>query len=334
MIDRKFFGGFAFNRKHFHTNIDACIMVAWWGFEKCDNEKIVINGYDIQNNILTEVKQLEIKKIHSLFSEKYYEKKKMEGASYDGILVGLNGLEVGTEQKIRIKPLFSDNMIGYLVADSVGFDNPDAKSSLLIAGWYNGNGFYLHKDNYLEKLPMFAASRYIAYNRCWTERARIMKSADGADRFFLDIKNGKLRPFLLKCLLFTVLEPQNHMRSFTGSDGRKYVNNLCLDNSNEETIASCDLKKMTMNRREKTLVEQWEKILSEAKLTAKYDSSRAYGLYQVKTELNTTHKDEETNATVYDYPGLNGNIKALAELVRKYYKIEIVPVLFEYEFLK
>ena len=76
-----------------------------------------------------------------------------------------------------------------MVADSVGFDNPDAKSSLLVAGRYNGNGFYLHKDNYLTKLPMFCASRYIAYNRQWTERARIMKSADGADRFNKNINN-------------------------------------------------------------------------------------------------------------------------------------------------
>lgn len=43
-------------------------------------------------------------------------------------------------------------MLGYLVADSVGFDNPDAKSSLLVAGRYNGNGCYIRKDDYLNKL--------------------------------------------------------------------------------------------------------------------------------------------------------------------------------------
>ena len=96
-----------------------------------------------------------------------------------------------------------------MVADSVGFDNPDAKSSLLVAGRYNGNGFYLRKDCYIDKLPMFCASRYITYNREWTERARIMKSGDGAGRFNTDVASGKLDQWLRKCLLFTCVEMQN-----------------------------------------------------------------------------------------------------------------------------
>ncbi|MDQ9822473.1 hypothetical protein RFZ44_03700, partial [Acinetobacter sp. 163] len=80
---------------------------------------------------------------------------------------------------------------GYMVTHSSGFDNPDLDSSLLVGGRYDGNGFYLHKDNYLEKMPLFAMSRYITYNREWTERARIMKSGDGADRFNADVASGK-----------------------------------------------------------------------------------------------------------------------------------------------
>ena len=78
---------------------------------------------------------------------------------------------------------------------SSGFDNPHNMSSLLTAARYDGNGFYLRKDNYPEKLPMFAASRYITYNREWTERARIMKSADGCERFKNDVANGTLNQF-------------------------------------------------------------------------------------------------------------------------------------------
>ncbi|UTC44176.1 hypothetical protein [Treponema sp. OMZ 857] len=136
-----------------------------------------------------------MKKIHELFSTKYYEKSDFRESTFDGILTGLNGLEADDSVKKRIKPLYSKDMLCYLVADSVGFDNPDAKSSLLVAGRYNGNGCYIHKTNYLEKLPMFAASRYITYNREWTERARIMKSADKAEIFFYDAKNGKLNTF-------------------------------------------------------------------------------------------------------------------------------------------
>ena len=47
LIDREFLGGFAFNRRHFHTNIDACIMVAYWGNKIVENEEITLQGFDI-----------------------------------------------------------------------------------------------------------------------------------------------------------------------------------------------------------------------------------------------------------------------------------------------
>ena len=50
LIDRKFLGSFAFNRRHFHTNIDACIMVALWANEPANIEELSIDGYDIQEN--------------------------------------------------------------------------------------------------------------------------------------------------------------------------------------------------------------------------------------------------------------------------------------------
>ena len=37
---------------------------------------------------------------------------------------------------------------------------------------------------------MYCAARYITYNREWTERARIMKSADKSETFFADAKMG------------------------------------------------------------------------------------------------------------------------------------------------
>ena len=47
LIDKKFLGGFAFNRRHFHTNIDACIMVALWANEPAKMEEIQIGAYNI-----------------------------------------------------------------------------------------------------------------------------------------------------------------------------------------------------------------------------------------------------------------------------------------------
>ncbi len=335
LIEKDFVAGYAFNRKHFHTNIDACIMCAFWSNLDKKLETITLEGFDISaENTLCEPVTLNICKIHSLFSSKYYDKQPFINYSYDGILTGLNGLEPENPVKKRIKPLYSGDMLGYLVADSIGFDNPDAKSSLLVAGRYNGNGFYIRKDNYLEKLPMFCASRYITYNRQWTERARIMKSADGAEKFFADVANGKLEQYLLKCLLFTCLEMQNHMRTFKGSDGRFYRNELCLDNTNGETIASKDIKNLIKTKKENNLLSQWNTVFKWAKQCENYNPDLTYGVYQIYAELDTSHTDETTGDTVWDNIELHTALSGLKTLVKEYYNSEIVPVLFKYEFLK
>ena len=337
LIDKKFLGGFAFNRKHFHTNIAATIMVALWSNE----DDTTLNNFDLEaydidaSNELAYTGKLPIKKIHSSYSQHYFDKRSFpEDIVNQGILCSKDGTERLESNTIRVKPITNDNIIGYMAVYSSGFDNPDNMSSLLIAGRYDGNGFFLRNDNFLEKLPMFAASRYITYNRAWTERSRIMKSGDGAVKYEKDIKAGKLESFLLKCLLFTILEPQNHMRELIGSDGKHYKNQLCLDNTNGETLASRALKSMNKNEDEIKLFTLWEKILSQAKLTANYKSTFNYGLYQIKTELNTEHFDVDTGVNVHDYPEMNGNIETLASYVKDYYNKEIVPTLFEYEFLK
>ena len=334
LISKRFIDGYAFNRRWFHTNIDACVMVALWTNEEDVSESIMLRGYDMNSDgTLSDEIDVPVSRVHELFSSKYYEKKPFYDAVYDGILIGLNGAEADSSVKKRIKPMYSDDMLGYLVADSVGFDNPDAKSSLLVAGRYNGNGCYLHKSDYLDKLPMFCASRYITYNRAWTERARIMKSADGADRFRSDVSSGKLDQWIRKCLLFTCLEMQNHMRTFIGSDGRFYRNELCLDTTNGDTIASVDLSKLSTNDSEKKLLAQWDHLMEEVKKTDEYDPDLTYGVYQIFAEIDTSYKDED-DKTVWNNIEVHSALQTLKSLVKEYYNKEIVPTLFEYEFLK
>lgn len=337
LIHKKFLGGFAFNRKHFHTNIAAAIMVALWSNEDdYELEKFDIMAYDINaQNELIEVEELPIKKIHSQYSDSYFDKRKFsDDQKNKGILCSKDGTERTERRNDYLKPKWNANIIGYMGVYSSGFDNPDNMASLLIAGRYDGHGFYMRNDNYLEKLPMFAASRYITYNRAWTERSRIMKSGDGEKKYKADLKKGLLDQYLLKCLLFTVLEPQNHIREFIGSDGRHYKNQLCLDTTNSKTLASQKLKLLKKNKNECVMLELWDKILKQAKETSNYKSAYNYGLYQIKTELNTTHLDSDTGESVADYPELNGNIETLANHVKDYYLSEIVPNLFKYEFLK
>lgn len=333
LINKRFIKGFAFNRKHFHTTIEACIMCALWSNEDEIISSVKINAFDINNNSLINDGLLSVDRIYSLYSQVYYDKRVFDNDSREGILIGLDGLEKH-DGKIRNKPLYNENVVGYLVANNSGFDNPDLNASFLIAGRYDGNGFYVRKDNYLSKLPMFCAARYITYNRKWTERARIMKSADGADRFLADVKNGTLDQFLLKCLVFTCFEMQNHMRSFEGSDNRFYRNELCLDTTNGETLASKDLRKLKVNDAEKELLNIWELILIEARKTKNYNPKMTYGVYQIFAELNTTTIDEITRENVPDYRELNSYLKSLKQKLKDYYNMEIVPILFKYEFLK
>lgn len=335
LIDKRFLKGFAYNRRWFHTNIDACIMVALWSNEDANVDEIDLMAfdYDENNNCLLEQGLLPVPRVHSLFSSAYYDKRSFVSDVSSKLASAGDGLEVAPGRNIRIKPIYNPNIIGYLVAQSSGFDNPDLNLWMGCLPKYNGNGFYLRKDTYLAGLPMFCAGRYITYNREWTERARIMKSGDGADRFNADVASGKLDQWLRKCLLFTCVEMQNHMRSFTGSDGRFYRNELCMDTTNGETLASEDLKQLVCGEDEKRIIDQWNVLLDEAKKTAEYDSSLTYGVYQIFAEIDTSYKDDE-GKTVWNNLEVHSALQTLKTLVKEYYNKEIVPTLFEYEFLK
>ena len=134
---------------------------------------------------------------------------------------------------------------------------------------------------------------------------------------------------------------QNHFRTFTGSDGRFYRNELCFDTTNGVTIASQDIQGLKLNDSEKSLLAQWESVLKYAKQVVAnsrnnvgYNPSLTYGVYQIFAELDTSYKDESTDKTVYDNVELHTALIGLKDLVKEYYNIEIVPTLFEYELLK
>jgi len=327
LINQKFDNGFAFNRRHFHTKIDACISCISWKNIKDNKTEFDLEAFNIVENKFYNEGKISVKQINNTIS-KYYDKRKFDDVT-DGIATELNGIESKKEKVNAIKK-YNPNIIGYVVANGTGFDNPDLNSALTIAGRYDGHGEFLRKDNFLEILPIFSAGRYIKYNRNWKARAMVMKSSDGYERYNKDLKSGKLDTFLLKNLLFVCFEPQNHIRSLNGSDGRFYRNEICFD---ENTIASEKIKGLKMNEDEQKLMAIWNKILLQSKETKNYNPEFTYGLYQIDDELNTSHKNDK-GKNIADYPELNGNIKALKALLKDYYLKEIVPVLFEYEMLK
>ena len=118
--------------------------------------------------------------------------------------------------------------------------------------------------------------------------------------------------------------------SFEGSDGRFYRNELCFD---EGTIASEDLKKFDLQPEDKELIDEWKKVLKEAKKTANYNKKNTYGTYQIDVELNTFTKDKNGRKQ-YDYIDLNTALDGLKSKLKSYYKTYIQDLLFEYELLK
>lgn len=123
------------------------------------------------------------------------------------------------------------------------------------------------------------------------------------------------------------------MRTFAGSDGRFYRNELSMDTTNGPTLASEDLKSLVNGVAEERIIDQWSVLLDAAKQTDEYDQSLTYGVYQIFAEIDTSYKDEEGD-TVWNNIEVHSALQTLKVLVRDYYNEEIVPMLFEYEFLK
>lgn len=322
--NKHFVDGYIFNRKYFHATAEA-ISCMYFANIDADEEKAVLHVTDInENGNCYFLKDVTVSKSHDVMS-KLFDKRKMSDDDYENaICCNRDGTEAFRD--CRFKPYFNDNMIGYLRAESYGFD---ANSLCLVRnGLYNGNGFYLRKDKYLNGLPLFIAKLY-PFDE-WYMKNIIDTTSDGGDAYTHD------SDFLKSCLIYTCLSNQNKCLSFDGSDGRYYRNELCFDTTNGDTVASADLAKMTLDADEKALMKLWDDILAEAKRTANYDSRLTYGVYQITKELNTSHKTGtgRSQQTVYDYPTLNGYLETLRTNLKTYYKSHITDKMFQYELLK
>lgn len=326
LSNKAFVSGYLFNRKHFHATESgvACIL---WSNKDNTNENLTVKAFDIINNTATFIDDISIKKVHKNFSSSFYDKRTFSNDTDDGICCELSGEEYLKEEKrIRVKKVFNNNIIAYLRSSSYNFDANSC--NLLRCGEYDGNGFYIRKDNYLNKLALFVAKKYPLDN--WYEKDVYATTSDGGNAYTHD------NDFLKSCLLYTCLSNQNKCLSFDGSDGRYYRNELCFDTTNGDTIASLDLAKMTLDTDETALMKLWNDILSEAKKTANYDGRLTYGVYQITKELNTSHKigTGKSQQTVYDYPTLNGYLETLRTNLKTYYKSHITDKMFKYELLK
>lgn len=345
IVNKKFVSGYAFNRKHFHANTDACVMCAHWLNVDDTSKEFQLQAYDIQDGKLKDEGILIAKKVYSMYSDKFTE----GGRKTDedgGIVCNLDGSEVKPGSKLKIYAskthnfTSKDGIVGYLAVDSFGLDNPRLHACLTISAKYNGHGSFLRKDNFIEKLPLFVASRYPDHCNEWKVMSFIMKTADKYDAYQKDVENGNLDEFLFKCLFWICHSHYPHMRSLKGSDGHTYLNQLCFDG---DTIAKHKMnefitKGYTLTEEEKLIQSKMNSILEKIQDCEEYNKDLTYGLYQIDEEINIKHKvgvnADGTEKFDIKYGDLNNAIKEFKVLLKKYYINNLVDKLFEYEFLK
>lgn len=356
-MNKKFDKGYAFNRKHFHTNNETVVScIRWKSIETKNQDSISLEVWNIEDNTLkSEGLNVEVKRTKTKFSESYYDRRVFSDDVIDNLTINFkdsqriplailnkkDGSQIDRNQtSIRAKAVFNENIIGYLMTKSNTFETPRLQTLLTRNGLYDANGFYLRKDNFLEKLPMFAAGWWSTYNDKWYLDGIIYRTGDGKEKFEKDAKNGQINSWLCKVLFYTSMEYYTKLRSTKGMDGRLYLNDLCLDNAKGNTLAFQTLLNNNffenMNKTEKKILEIWDRILEYSKQTEEYNHNLNYGVFQIENELNT--KSEVAQGTkvikIPNYPELNSDLKSLRSIVKEYYREEILPLLFTYEFLK
>jgi len=342
LVNKFFSGGFLCNRQAFHATQKSAIGCIWWkNIIDKKTESINLKPYDTFGDsvkVATDT-EITIRKAYHNLSEAYDNRKFLDD-SEDGLICEKDGREFLYDgKKLAIsKPLFNKNIIGYIQADSFTIDRKTVK--LVRGALYNGHGFYLRSDNFIEKLPLFVAASF-PYDK-WYFTDVYSKSYDGQGKHLDD------NEFLKRCLIYSSLTPKNKCRSMFDRNGRFYRNELCFDG--EDTLAWLELQSFQKNRHslsdaEQTLIKYWKDVLFEAIKTEEYkkrvkdNSEMRFGFWQIMDEFNTKidsgRLDKKGNPImVYKYVTLNTEINKLTNELKQYYAKDIIPLLFKYELIK
>ena len=339
LVNKTFCGGFLCNRKEFHASQCSAIgCIRWKNIDDFNTEQLALTPYDISfDKTIIATKDIVIKKAYHNLSEAY--DKRQFDSDETGIICERDGKEfVDNGRKKYIVPLYNENIIAYLMASNFQIDRKDV--TLTRCGLYKAHGFYLRKDNFLEKLPLFVAATF-PYDK-WYKTDVYSKSYDGQGNYIKD------KEFLKRCLIYTALTPKNKCLSFMGSDNRFYRNELCFDK--KDTIAYNSLMELinngySLSDNEVRLLKYWEDVVFEIKRTDEYknllnkNANYRFGIWQIMEQINikidSGRKNRQGEAIfVYKYPNLITVIKTLDTAIKIYYETDICPLLFKYELIK
>lgn len=342
LVNKKMARGFGFNRQFFHASAGLISCIEWINVDVKNVNKLELEIYSIKDeNNGGEVKkdgEVYLQKMFTLHSDTFYDKRRFEEDIEGGITTDPNGYDVKSlSKKIKItaKPIYNDNIVAYMVTKGCTLDTPGLNANLLIATRYDEHGCYLRKDDFITRLPSFSAGQYTNNVKSWTNTI-YGASGDDAEHYWTDVKSGKLNDFLFKNLLWCCMTQYTHMVSQYGSDGRLYLNQICLDG---DTLARKYLDKYIEDGYEPTdeeneLFELYEKLMREvANGKEEYNPDFTYGIYQIEKEIDTTYHDAKGNCC-HNYGDLQSKLKIIKAKAKEYYVKEIAPVLMKYELVK
>lgn len=343
LVNKKMKRGFGFNRQFFHASAALISCIEWMNIDDTRTEDLPLEIYSVRDEVNGGgVEQMtydvHLRKIHSIHSDVYCDRRVFEDdISGKGILTDTDGYDIKKIEKnvnARVTPLWNDNIVGYMVVTGCTLDTPGLNSNLLISQRYNGCGCFLRADNFYQYLPSFAAGQYLNNVKSWTGTV-YGASGDMADHYWMDVKSGKLNDFLFKTLLWCCMTQHNHMISQVGSDGKTYLNQICLQ---ENTLARKYLNQYIANGYELTedereLFDLYNQLMRSVKQTEEYNSKFTYGIYQVVREIDTFYKDERGNI-YHNHGDVRNLLTTIKTKARNYYVKEIAPVLLKYEMVK
>lgn len=345
LCDKECVDGFLLNRKHFHATESSISCILWKDVD-ADYDDVTLHAYDIDGKGETRyVKDVIIRKVHEPSLNRFYDQRAFPDDETNGIRCNLDGTERTSTHGIAGTPLYNRNIVAYIRASSSNFD--PLSRQLLRCEEYDAKGFFVRDDNVLNALPLWVAKNMPMDD--WYEKGIYVTSADGKDAYKGDAD------FLKSCLIYACLSNQNKCLSMTGSDGRFYRNELCLDTTNGDTVASTLLHDLSLDDDEEELIENWHLLLRKAQKvctmpstpagcvrkceltqSSVYDSRLTYGVYQITRELNTSYQvtNGRNAKTVYDHPMLNTYLTTIRTLLKQYYLKHIKGGMFRYELVK
>lgn len=207
LADYKFIDGYIFNRKYFHAT-DSTISCILWGNEYENRETLTLQAYDSIDENAVKVADIDVKKAHNTYAI-WYDKRTFANDVISKTYCGRDG-DYDEKHKRDSQSVDNDNIIAYV--RTINY-SPDAMNRILVRQMYFGaRGYYLRKDSYLYKLPLWV-SKCVSFDK-WYEKDLYYNTSDGGDAYTYD------NDFLKSCLIYTCLSNQNKCLSFDGSDGK------------------------------------------------------------------------------------------------------------------